>query len=47
MNSIVIYKSKYGSTESYAKWIADELGCEAVDAKNMTQLFTAADFMPK
>lgn len=35
MNSIVIYKSKYGSTESYAKWIADELGCEAVDAKNI------------
>lgn len=33
---IVVYKTKYGSTETYAKWIAEELGCEAVDAKNIT-----------
>ena len=33
MNAIVIYKSKYGSTKQYADWIAEELGCEAVDAK--------------
>ncbi len=32
MNIIVIYKSKYGSTKAYAEWIADELGCKAVDA---------------
>jgi len=33
MNAIVIYKSKYGSTKTYAQWIANELGCDAVDAK--------------
>lgn len=33
MNAIVIYKSKYGSTRDYAKWIADELECEAVESK--------------
>ena len=32
METIVIYKSKYGSTEAYAKWISEELGCVAVDA---------------
>lgn len=31
MNAIVIYKSKYGSTKDYAKWIADELSCQAVE----------------
>lgn len=35
MNTIVIYKSKYGSTKQYAEWIAEELGCEALDAKNV------------
>ena len=35
MKSIVIYKSKYGSTKTYAEWIADEICCEAVDAKNV------------
>ena len=35
MNAIVVYKSKYGSTKTYAEWIADEIGCEAVDAKNI------------
>ncbi|MBE6534781.1 MAG: flavodoxin [Ruminococcaceae bacterium] len=33
---IVVYKTKYGSTETYAKWIAQELGCEAVNAKNIS-----------
>ena len=32
MNTIVIYKSKYGSTKDYAKWIAKELGCDAMCA---------------
>ena len=32
MNTIVIYKSKYGSTKAYAQWIAQELGCETYDA---------------
>lgn len=35
MNTIVIYKSKYGSTKAYAEWIAEELGCVAVDAKKI------------
>lgn len=33
MSTIVIYKSKYGSTKQYGKWIADELGCKMIDAK--------------
>ncbi len=33
MKTIVIYKTKYGSTKTYAEWIAEALGCEAVDAK--------------
>ncbi len=35
MSTIVIYKSKYGSTAAYAQWIAEELGCDAVDAKTV------------
>lgn len=35
MNAIVIYKTKYGSTKTYAKWISEELGCEMVDAKEI------------
>lgn len=35
MNTIVIYKSKYGSTRKYAEWIAEELFCQAVDVKNV------------
>lgn len=35
MKAIVVYKSRYGSTKAYAEWIAEELGCEAVDAKGV------------
>lgn len=35
MNSIVVYKTKYGSTKTYAEWIADDLNCEAVDVKDV------------
>ncbi len=35
MNTIVIYKSKYGATKRYAEWISESLGCEMVDAKNV------------
>lgn len=35
MKAIVIYKSKYGATKTYAEWIAEELGCMAVDAKDI------------
>jgi len=34
MNAIVVYKTKYGSTKTYAQWIAEELECEAIDAKD-------------
>lgn len=35
MNTIVLYRSKYGSTKNYAHWIAKELSCEAIDAKGI------------
>ena len=35
MKTIVIYKTKYGSTKAYAEWIAEALGCCAVDAKTV------------
>ncbi len=35
MKAIVVYKTKYGSTKTYAGWIAEEIGCEAVDVKNV------------
>ncbi|MGM9551365.1 MAG: flavodoxin domain-containing protein [Clostridia bacterium] len=35
MSTIVIYKSKYGATKIYAKWISQELNCKAVDAKSV------------
>lgn len=35
MDAIVIYKSKYGSTKAYAEWIAEEIGCKAVDVKSI------------
>lgn len=35
MNAIVLYKSKYGSTKTYAQWIAEELDCDAVDASKV------------
>lgn len=35
MKAIVVYKTKYGSTRAYAVWIAEKLGCEAVEAKKV------------
>ena len=35
MKSIVIYSSKTGNTEKYAKWIAEELGTKAVSANKV------------
>ena len=35
MSTIVIYKSKYGSTKQYAEWIAEALGCEAKEHKSI------------
>ena len=33
---LVVYKSRYGATERYAKWIAEALGCEALPLKQVT-----------
>lgn len=33
--TIVVYKSKYGSTKKYAEWIADTLGTELSDASKI------------
>jgi len=30
-NTVVIYKSKYGSTKRYAEWISQELNCELLE----------------
>ena len=35
MSAIVVYKTKYGSTKQYAEWIAEDLGCDVVDTKNV------------
>ena len=35
MKTIVLYKSKYGSTKAYAEWIAEDLGCDAREAKGV------------
>jgi menaquinone-dependent protoporphyrinogen IX oxidase len=42
MNAIVVYTSKYGSTEKYAGWIAEELGCPVKRLKDVN----AAEFGP-
>jgi len=34
-NSVVIYRSKYGSTKKYAEWIAEELSCDIFDRKRI------------
>ena len=35
MERIVVYKSSTGFTAKYAKWIAEALGCEAVELKKV------------
>lgn len=35
MKNIVVYKSKYGSTEKYAKWIGEELNCKVSKIGNI------------
>jgi len=32
MDTVVIYKSNYGFTEAYAKWLAEDLGAELLQA---------------
>ena len=36
MKGIVIYKSKYGSTKTYAIWISEALGFDLCDSKNVS-----------
>ncbi len=36
MNAVVVYKTKYGSTKTYADWIAEELNCKAIDADEIS-----------
>ncbi|MBE7041917.1 MAG: flavodoxin [Ruminococcaceae bacterium] len=35
MKTIVVYKTKYGSTKKYAEWIGEELNCPVVEAKSV------------
>ena len=35
MKTVVLYKTKYGSTKAYAEWIKDELNCDIFDATKM------------
>lgn len=36
MSILVAYQSKYGSAERYAKWIAEALGCQAVERSKVS-----------
>lgn len=36
MNTLVIYRSKYGSTRQYAEWIAEALGADVKEAHAVT-----------
>lgn len=36
MKNIVVYESKYGSTEKYAKWIGEELNCKVSKISDVT-----------
>lgn len=38
MKTIVIYESKYGSTERYARWLAEMLNCSAVRAADVKKV---------
>jgi menaquinone-dependent protoporphyrinogen IX oxidase len=37
MKTIVVYKSSTGFTRTYAEWIAEKLGCEAIELKKCSQ----------
>ena len=36
MRTIVVYKTKYGSTKTYAHWIGEELSCRVSDVGDIT-----------
>lgn len=35
--TVVIYKSKYGSTERYARWIGEDLDCPVIKAEDFSK----------
>lgn len=35
---VVIYKTKYGATEKYAKWIAEELACDIYERNKVQRM---------
>lgn len=35
--TVVIYKSKHGSTKQYAQWIGEELQCPVIDVKDFSK----------
>ena len=35
MKTIVVYKTKYGSTKAYAEWVAEDLAAETADVKDI------------
>lgn len=35
--TVVIYKSKHGSTKQYAQWIGEELDCPVIDEKDFSK----------
>jgi len=45
MKIIVVYKSKTGFTARYARWIAEELGCDAVPYKQYLKNLEASDLL--
>ena len=36
MKTIVVYESRYGSTQKYAKWIGEELNCRIEKIGNIS-----------
>jgi menaquinone-dependent protoporphyrinogen oxidase len=38
MKGIIIYKTKYGSTEQYAKWLGEDLGFDVVPVNKVKRL---------
>lgn len=43
MNTILFYRSQYGSTKQYAEWIQDELGC-TMDSFDKMNSYEMADY---
>lgn len=38
MKTIVVYKSKYGYTKKYAKWLAESLGCDIKENASLADI---------